>query len=554
MNSLNIAGVLEGPRESLESKVAALEGLPYALAYANASAALHTLSKLLFKGERVLIDEQAPPLLDSWNAMGLAVERVNLLELNLEERSWRGVKLVWASRITPELLEGARVQGALVLLDSTLEPGRGALGADLVYYGHSAALSGHFDLSPALLATASQSLFEALSIGRIPPGTIESLLAVSGMSTLSLRLERSRATADLLFVSLERHPAILSMQKVGSGVLRLELRDTANYAALYNLTLFTGMQLGATESAYQLRGDHALLSVGIEEPKALLGDLIAALANYGSSTHIQGIHNQGTPLESTVGRTLGRVEERGEGRIVTPPTGSRKIEDALTEHDAPFYAPAPAYAPINPPALENLSSSQLDGDPEPSLEPLHVGPTIGTVGNGGTDALEPENAYVRPLRGATRTEPVPTAQRQPREESRGQGARGQGARGQGSRGQGARASRQEAPLVEPSSSEAHLEQQGAPQGFEPAKQDPTENLSELELRRYNRLRDWRNEEAKKLSLSRFIIASNATLAEIAKREPQTLEQLVTAKGMGEQRVAKYGAAMLEVLGTMSNER
>jgi len=520
VNSLNIAGVLEGPRESLESAVATLESLPYALAYANASAALHTLSKLLFKGERVLIDEQAPPLLDSWNAMGLTVERVNLLELDLRARQWHGVKLVWASRVTPKLLEGARAQGALVLLDSTLEPGRGACGADLVYYGHSAALSGHFDLTPALLATASQSLYEALSVGRIPPGTIESLLAVSGMSTLNLRLERSRATADLLFVSLERHPNILSMHKVGSGVLRLELRD---HAALYNLTLFTGMQLGATESAYQLRDNHALLSVGIEEPKALLGDLIDALANYGSAP----FKPPAAPLESG-------PPENHPGRIVTPSSKRSEPERdrSLPEHDAPFYAPAPAYAPVNPPALENVPSSQLQGDPEPSLEPLHVGPTIG--GTGGLEQagdLEPENTYVRPLRGATRTEPAPTAVRQPRDEGRGRNSRA--ARSQ--------------PAAPPVSSEVEELTSGTPQGFEPAKQDPAEGLSELELRRYNRLRDWRNEEAKKLSLSRFIIASNATLAEIAKREPHTLEELVTARGMGKERVAKYGAAMLEVL-------
>ena|GEM_PF-2257506 len=526
MNSLNIAGVLEGPREHLESAVAALEGLPYALAYANASAALHTLSKLLMGGERVLIDEQAPPLLDSWNAMGLAVERVNLLELDLAERPWRGVKLVWASRITPKLLEGARAQGALVLLDSTLEPGRGACGADLVYYGHSAALSGHFDLTPALLATGSQSLFEALSVGRIPPGTIESLLVVSGMSTLNLRLERSRATADLLFVSLERHPNILSMHKVGSGVLRLELRDTANYGALYNLTLFGGMQLGATESAYQLRGDHALLSVGIEEPKALLGDLIAALANYGSAP----FKTPAAPLE-----ILENKGGRNEGRIVTPASERRNQAsgNTLPEHDAPFYAPAPAYAPVNPPALASVPSSQLENDPEPSLEPLHVGPTTGgTSGLEVQEALEPENAYVRPLRGATRTEPAPAPQqRSPREDGRGRNSRGP---------------RQQTPAP-PVSSEVEELTSGTPQSFEPAKQDPAEGLGELELRRYNRLRDWRNEEAKKLGLSRFIIASNATLAEIAKREPHTLEELVIAKGMGKERVAKYGAAMLEVL-------
>lgn len=64
---------------------------------------------------------------------------------------------------------------------------------------------------------------------------------------------------------------------------------------------------------------------------------------------------------------------------------------------------------------------------------------------------------------------------------------------------------------------------------------------------YARLREWRNAEAKRQEISRFIIASNATLAEIARRVPYTLDDLREVKGMGQARLGKYGDRILDVV-------
>ena len=64
---------------------------------------------------------------------------------------------------------------------------------------------------------------------------------------------------------------------------------------------------------------------------------------------------------------------------------------------------------------------------------------------------------------------------------------------------------------------------------------------------YARLREWRNAEAKRQDISRFIIASNATLAEIARRVPYTEADLKAVKGMGPERLRKYGDKILEVV-------
>ena len=61
------------------------------------------------------------------------------------------------------------------------------------------------------------------------------------------------------------------------------------------------------------------------------------------------------------------------------------------------------------------------------------------------------------------------------------------------------------------------------------------------------MREWRNAEAKRQEISRFIVASNAALAEIARRVPYTLEDLAAVRGMGPARLGKYGEKILEVV-------
>lgn len=76
--------------------------------------------------------------------------------------------------------------------------------------------------------------------------------------------------------------------------------------------------------------------------------------------------------------------------------------------------------------------------------------------------------------------------------------------------------------------------------------DPAEDLSEPQHAAYLRLREWRNAEAKRQEVSRFIVASNATLAEVARRAPQTLGDLHGIKGLGPQRLARYGEKLVEL--------
>jgi hypothetical protein len=87
----------------------------------------------------------------------------------------------------------------------------------------------------------------------------------------------------------------------------------------------------------------------------------------------------------------------------------------------------------------------------------------------------------------------------------------------------------------------------ATQGTDAERPDPTADLTPEQAAIYARLRDWRNAEAKRQDMSRFIIASNATIAEIARRVPYTAADLKAVRGMGPERLRKYGEKILEVV-------
>ncbi|MFM9919185.1 DNA helicase RecQ [Lacisediminihabitans sp. H27-G8] len=64
---------------------------------------------------------------------------------------------------------------------------------------------------------------------------------------------------------------------------------------------------------------------------------------------------------------------------------------------------------------------------------------------------------------------------------------------------------------------------------------------------FERLRAWRAAESKEQRVPAYVIFHDATLREIATGTPTTLAELGTMSGVGENKLAKYGEAILEVL-------
>jgi ATP-dependent DNA helicase RecQ len=70
-----------------------------------------------------------------------------------------------------------------------------------------------------------------------------------------------------------------------------------------------------------------------------------------------------------------------------------------------------------------------------------------------------------------------------------------------------------------------------------------------EADRYARLKAWRLAEARRQAVPAYVILHDATLAEIARCEPRDLDALGEIPGIGARKLERYGAALLEVMGS-----
>ncbi|MEV5649845.1 DNA helicase RecQ [Nocardia sp. NPDC052254] len=71
---------------------------------------------------------------------------------------------------------------------------------------------------------------------------------------------------------------------------------------------------------------------------------------------------------------------------------------------------------------------------------------------------------------------------------------------------------------------------------------------------FEQLRGWRASVAKEQGVPAYVVFHDATLREIASRMPTTSVELGAISGIGENKLAKYGEGVLEVLTTPSGER
>jgi cystathionine gamma-synthase len=185
------------------------------------------------------------------------------------------------------------------------------LGADVVVHSGTKFISGHSDVLLGLAVTARPEVLEALRTRRSLHGAIlgpwEAWLALRGLRTLAVRLERAQLSAGELAVRLQAHPRVTTVRYPGlpedpghmlaakqmrgfGAVTAFEVTggsagaDAVTAAA----SLITpGTSLGGVETLIERRarlvGEEGIppsllrLSVGIEHIEDLWADLLAAL-------------------------------------------------------------------------------------------------------------------------------------------------------------------------------------------------------------------------------------------------------------------------------------
>jgi cystathionine gamma-lyase len=329
-------------RQAFERCIADLESGEQGYAFASGLAAIATVLELLDSGAHVVASDDlyggSFRLFDKVRrrSAGLSFDFVDMTDLSNVERALRpGTKMIWVETPTNPLLrladlagiaKLAKARGILTVSDNTfaspyvqrpLEHG-----FDIVVHSTTKYLNGHSDIVGGCAVTgANRDVAERLkflhnAVGAIQ-GPFDSFLALRGLKTLALRMERHCANAlkiarwleargdvaRVFYPGLESHPqhALAKAQMAAFGgivtvVLKRDLAGTKRF--LERCKLFTlAESLGGVESLIEhpaimthasipaqtratLGISDALvrLSCGVEDADDLIADLNQALA------------------------------------------------------------------------------------------------------------------------------------------------------------------------------------------------------------------------------------------------------------------------------------
>ena len=69
-------------------------------------------------------------------------------------------------------------------------------------------------------------------------------------------------------------------------------------------------------------------------------------------------------------------------------------------------------------------------------------------------------------------------------------------------------------------------------------------LSDIEEKRFQVLRTWRKAKAQELDIPAFVVFGDKTLLDIAKKNPQSIDELKNIYGIGEAKLEKFGWDLL----------
>ena len=230
-------------REALERCVADLEGGLRSYAFASGLAGMSTVLELLDAGAHVVASDDlyggSFRLFERVRkrSMGLQVSFIDMSDPQAVRAALRpNTKMVWVETPSNPLLKLidleavakiARAANLIAVADNTFASPWGqnplALGFDIVVHSTTKYLNGHSDVvggiavignEPRQAAWAEQLAFLHNAVGAIA-GPFDSFLALRGVKTLALRMERHNQSALQLAQWLEAHPKVARVHYPG---------------------------------------------------------------------------------------------------------------------------------------------------------------------------------------------------------------------------------------------------------------------------------------------------------------------------------------------------
>lgn len=295
---------------AFESAVSALEGGAHGIAFASGMAAIAAVASLVPPGGVVVAPEVAYKGARNLFSSLAAERRIELRLVDITDTAavlaaCSGASLLWAESPTNPMLgvadlaafaDAAPVVGvdntfATPLLQQPLSSG-----ADIVVHSATKLLSGHSDVVLGVAVTSSNEIASRLRAHRTLhgaiPGPMETFLALRGLRTLPVRLERSSNTAAELAGRLASCAAVEDVAYPGYGqMLAVTVRGGAAAADAVVGALRLAVHatsLGGVETLIERRGRYAgeeatppgllRISIGLEYVEDLWADLSQALA------------------------------------------------------------------------------------------------------------------------------------------------------------------------------------------------------------------------------------------------------------------------------------
>ena len=221
---------------ALEEAISVLEG-GKTLIFSSGMAAISSVYSLLPQGAIIVAAENGyqgttTMLKKMHEAKKLEVRFVNLPNTDEVLKALPGAQMLYLESPTnpaievvdlPVVIAAGKKAGSIVVVDSTLATPMVqnplALGADIALHSVTKYLSGHSDILLGCVVTNDESIFErveqARRYGGAIPGPFEAWIALRGLRTFALRMQRSQENAMELAKRLEKDPRVLKVRYPG---------------------------------------------------------------------------------------------------------------------------------------------------------------------------------------------------------------------------------------------------------------------------------------------------------------------------------------------------
>jgi len=221
---------------ALEEAISVLEG-GKTLIFSSGMAAISSVFSLLPQGAIIVAAENGyqgttTMLKKMHEAKKLEVRFVNLPNTDEVLKALPGAQMLYLESPTnpaievvdlPVVIPAGKKAGSIVVVDSTLATPMVqnplALGADIALHSVTKYLSGHSDILLGCVVTNDESIFErveqARRYGGAIPGPFEAWIALRGLRTFALRMQRSQENAMELAKRLEKDPRVLRVRYPG---------------------------------------------------------------------------------------------------------------------------------------------------------------------------------------------------------------------------------------------------------------------------------------------------------------------------------------------------